>query len=227
VNPNDDAVLLDPAEVRVLGSLVEKAITTPDYYPLSLNALVNACNQSSNRDPVVSYGEPTVLRALEALRNKKLVFVFEGAASRVVKYGQKLAETLGLSPAETAALCVLMLRGPQTTGEIRGRSGRLHEFASLEEVEAALQSLASRTPQPLAVRLPRQTGFKESRHAHLLAGTPDATSSETARNDQPEAVAAVAAAPDAVARLAEEVAGLRRELGDLKAQFADFRRQLE
>jgi uncharacterized protein YceH (UPF0502 family) len=226
VNPNDDTVLLDPAEVRVLGSLVEKAITTPDYYPLSLNALVNACNQSSNRDPVVSFGEPTVLRALEALRNKKLVFVFEGAASRVVKYGQKFAETLGLSPAEVAALCVLMLRGPQTTGEIRGRSGRLHEFASLEEVESALQCLASRTP-PLAVRLPRQTGFKESRHAHLLAGTPDTTSSETARNDQPEAVTVVAAAPDAVARLAEEVAGLRRELGDLKAQFADFRRQLE
>lgn len=226
MSPNDTEFSLDQAEVRVLGSLVEKAITTPDYYPLSLNALVNACNQTSNRDPVVSYGEPTVLRALEALRNKKLVFIFEGAASRVAKYGQKFAEALGLSPAETAALCVLMLRGPQTTGEIRGRSGRLHEFASLEEVEAALQSLAARTPRPLAIRLPRQTGFKEARHAQLLGGTPDATSSETALIDQPEAVA-VAPSNDAVERLAVEIAGLRRELEELRAQFAEFRKQLE
>ena len=179
MNTADDKTVLDPAEIRVLGSLVEKAITTPDYYPLSLNALVNACNQSFNRDPVVDYGEPTVLRALEGLRNKRLVFVFEGAASRVVKYGQKLADTLGLSPPETAALCVLMLRGPQTTGEIRSRSGRLHEFASLDEVESTLQALAARSPQPLVARLPRQTGFKESRSVHLMGGLP-AASPETA-----------------------------------------------
>jgi hypothetical protein len=223
VNIADEKVVFDPAEIRVLGSLVEKAITTPDYYPLSLNALVNACNQSSNREPVVEYGEPTVLRALEGLRNQKLVFVFEGAASRVVKYGQKLADTLGLSPAEIAALCVLMLRGPQTTGEIRGRSGRLYEFASLDEVESTLQTLATRSPQPLVVKLPRQTGFKESRYAHLLAGPPGAV--------LPEA-APVPASPDApdddrIAQLTREVEELRNELAELKAHFADFKKQLE
>jgi uncharacterized protein YceH (UPF0502 family) len=223
VNIADEKVVFDPVEIRVLGSLVEKAITTPDYYPLSLNALVNACNQSSNREPVVEYGEPTVLRALEGLRNQKLVFVFEGAASRVVKYGQKLADTLGLSPAEIAALCVLMLRGPQTTGEIRGRSGRLYEFASLDEVESTLQTLATRSPQPLVVKLPRQTGFKESRYAHLLAGPPGAV--------LPEA-APVPASPDApdddrIAQLTREVEELRNELAELKAHFADFKKQLE
>jgi uncharacterized protein YceH (UPF0502 family) len=225
VNIADEKVVFDPAEIRVLGSLVEKAITTPDYYPLSLNALVNACNQSSNREPVVEYGEPTVLRALEGLRNQKLVFVFEGAASRVVKYGQKLADTLGLSPAETAALCVLMLRGPQTTGEIRGRSGRLHEFASLDEVESTLQTLATRSPQPLVVRLPRQTGFKESRYAHLLAGPPGAVLPEAA----PEVAAASPDAPDddRIAQLTREVEELRNELAELKTHFADFRKQLE
>jgi hypothetical protein len=226
VNPADDQVLLDPTEVRVLGALVEKAITTPDYYPLSLNALVNACSQSSNRDPVVDYGEPSVLRALEDLRNQKLVFVFEGATSRVAKYGQKFADLLGLSPAETAALCVLMLRGPQTTGEIRGRSGRLHEFAGLDEVESTLQNLATRSPQPLVARLPRQPGFKESRYAHLLAGPPDAALPEAA----PEGRAATAVGPpddDRVARLTREVEELRRELAGLKTQFADFKKQLE
>ena len=226
MNPADDQVLLDPTEVRVLGALVEKAITTPDYYPLSLNALVNACNQSSNRDPVVDYGEPSVLRALEDLRNKKLVFVFEGATSRVVKYGQRFADLLGLSPAETAALCVLMLRGPQTTGEIRGRSGRLHEFAGLDEVESTLQNLATRSPQPLVARLPRQPGFKESRYAHLLSGPPGAALREAA----PEGRAATAPGPpddDRVALMTQEVEELRRELAELKTQFADFKKQLE
>jgi hypothetical protein len=212
--------------VRVLGSLVEKAITTPDYYPLSLNALVNACNQSSNRDPVVEFGEPTVLRAVERLRNLKLVFVFEGAASRVAKYGQKFSDTLGLSPAEIAALCVLMLRGPQTVGEIRGRSGRLHEFSGLDEIESTLQSLATRSTQPLVVKLPRQTGFKESRYAHLLAGPPETASMET--GPAIETPAEVAQADEArIARLEEEVQGLRRELAELGTQFADFRKQLE
>jgi hypothetical protein len=226
MNQDDNSALLDPAEVRVLGSLVEKAITTPDYYPLSLNALVNACNQLNNRDPVVSYGEPTVLRALEVLRNRKLVFVFEGAASRVSKYGQKFPEALGLSPAETAALCVLMLRGPQTTGEIRGRSGRLHEFAGLDEVESALQALAARSPQPLVTRLPRQTGFKESRYAHLLAGPP-AAASPTPISEATATVGSDAPTADLTANLAREVEELRRELSELKAQFADFRKQLE
>jgi uncharacterized protein YceH (UPF0502 family) len=234
MNSFNDESRLTAEEARVLGSLVEKAITTPDYYPLSLNALVNACNQSSNRDPVVAYGEPTVLRALESLRGRKLVFIFEGAASRVAKYGQKFAETLGLSPAEAAALVVLMLRGPQTVGEIRGRSGRLHEFASIGEVESTLQALAARSPQPLVVRLPRQLGYKESRYAHLLSGPPEAAALVSAAGAEATVPAsAEAAAPaggsegEATARLEQEIESLRREVAELKAQFAAFKQQLE
>ena len=225
MNSADDNLPLDAAEVRVLGSIVEKAITTPDYYPLSLNSLVNACNQSSNRDPVVAYGEPTVLRAVESLRNKKLVFVFEGATSRVAKYGQRMADALGLSPAQTAAIAVLMLRGPQTVGEIRGRSGRLHEFSGLDEVESTLQSLAARSPRPLVQRLPRQTGYKESRYAHLLAGQPESGPAETgpaagppAGTDKPDNAR--------VSRLEGDVEELRRELAGLKTEFAEFRKHL-
>jgi hypothetical protein len=227
VNSENDRVLLDPAEIRVLGALVEKAVTTPDYYPLSLNALVNACNQSSNRHPVVEFGESTVLRAIEGLRNRKLVFLFEGAGSRVVKYGQKFSDTLGLSPAEAAALCVLMLRGPQTTGEIRARSGRLHEFAGLDEIESTLQSLAARSPQPLVTRLPRQTGFKEPRHAHLLGGSPTDPALPEAEPEARPGTAVDVPEDDPVARLTLEIAELRRELGELRTQFADFKKQLE
>jgi uncharacterized protein YceH (UPF0502 family) len=227
MNSEDDRLLLDPAEIRVLGALVEKAVTTPDYYPLSLNALVNACNQSSNRHPVVEFGEPTVLRALEGLRNRKLVFLFEGAGSRVARYGQKFSDTLGLSPAESAALCVLMLRGPQTTGEIRARSGRLHEFASLDEVESTLQSLAARAPQPFVTRLPRQTGFKEPRYAHLLGGPPSDLALHEGEPEAQPGTGVDSPENDRVAQLTLEVAELRRELGDLKTQFADFRKQLE
>ena len=224
MDPASDNLLFDAAEVRVLGALVEKAVTTPDYYPLSLNALVNACNQSSNRDPVVSYGEPTVLHAVESLRARKLVFVFEGATSRVSKYGQRLADALGLSPAEIAALCVLMLRGPQTVGEIRGRSGRLHEFSGLDEVESTLQSLAARPAGPLVQRLPRQTGYKESRHAHLLAGPPEIAPVETV-----PAAPVGSGIPDdnRIARLEEVVGELRQEIAGLKTQFDDLRKQLE
>jgi hypothetical protein len=225
---NDAAtdIVLDATEARVLGSLVEKQLTTPDYYPLSLNALVNACNQSSNRDPVVAYGEPTVQRALESLRDKKLAFLFEGAANRVAKYGHKFAEALGLSRPETAVLCVLLLRGPQTVGEIRGRTGRLHEFAALGEVDSILQGLAARSPQPLVVKLPRQAGFKESRYAHLLAGRPEVNPPDTA----PEPASPLSAEPpegDNIARLEQEVADLRRELAEMKAQFDELKRQLE
>ena len=225
MNPTVDGLVLDAAETRVLGSLVEKQITTPDYYPLSLNALVNACSQSSNRDPVVAYSEAAVTRALESLRDKKLVFVFEGAANRVAKYGHKLTETLDLSPPATAALCVLLLRGPQTVGEIRGRTGRLHAFASLGEVEATLQALAARAPQPLAVRLPRQAGCKESRYAHLLSGPPaigrtDAVSS-------PEAPpAAKPAEDDPRTRLEQEVARLRDDVAALKVELDELKRRL-
>jgi uncharacterized protein len=219
MNPVPGEIVLDAVEARVVGALVEKAVTTPDYYPLTLNALVNACNQTSNRDPVTSYDQATVKRAVETLRDKKLAFVFEGAASRVTKFGHKFAETLGLSGPEVAVLCVLLLRGPQTVGEIRGRTGRLHEFAGLGEVESTLQTLAARAPQALVVRLPRQTGFKESRYAHLLSGPPEAAATE-----MPPAEPAGTADGDRIGRLEQEVAGLRRELDELKAQLAEVRR---
>ena len=153
---------LGPAEVRVLGSLVEKDITTHDYYPLTLNALTNACNQSSNRDPVVSYSEQEVTRALDVLRERRLAFVFQGAESRVAKFGHRLLETLELDRPGVALLCVLMLRGPQTAGEVRSRTGRMHDFESLADVEAALEALCTRPAGALAARLPRQRGMSSA-----------------------------------------------------------------
>ena len=209
-------VVLTAVEVRVLGSLVEKQVTTPDYYPLTVNALVNACNQTSSRDPVVNYDEPTVALGLDRLREKRLAYVFAGADSRVLKYGHKLTERFELSPAELAALCVLLLRGPQTPGEIRGRTGRMHDFVSVAEAEATLDSLASRKPHPLAVRLPRSPGTKEARFAHLLAG-PASPATESAPTES----------PDRVAQLEQQVSALRQELADLRQQFASFRQQFE
>jgi uncharacterized protein YceH (UPF0502 family) len=219
-------LLLNPVEARVLGSLVEKEITTPDYFPLTLNALTNACNQSNNRDPVVSFGEHEVVRALDSLRDKKLAFLFEGAQSRVPKYGHRFTEVYELAPPETAALCVLLLRGPQTVGEIRGRSGRMHEFAGLEEAEATLEALAGRAPQPLVVKLPRQAGMKEQRYAHLLSGPPLFAAAEP--SVRPEAATvAVRAENDRIARLEGETAALRVEVDELKRQLAEFRKQFE
>src|SRR5438132_7636012 len=159
---------LNDIEVRVLGALIEKEITTPDYYPLSLNALVAACNQSSNRNPVVHFDEDTVARAADSLREKKLVHLVDRGESRVTKYRHVLYEAMNMGRPAIAVMCVLMLRGPQTIGEIRTRSNRLYDFSSLEEVEITLNSLMSGDP-PLIVRLPRQSGQKEVRYAHLLS----------------------------------------------------------
>lgn len=219
---DEQPVVLGDVEVRVLGALIEKQITTPDYYPLTLNALVNACNQTSSREPVVNYDDPTVTLGLDRLREKRLAYVFAGADSRVLKYGHKVAERFNLEPAETAVLCVLLLRGAQTVGEIRGRTGRMWEFASVADVELALDALAAKTPFPLAARLPRQTGFKESRHTHLLAGAPKSTWVEpTAPATMPDAPA------DRVAQLEQSVSTLRQELAELRQHFADFRKQFE
>ena len=160
--------VLGDAEVRVLGSLIEKEITTPDYYPLSLNALVAACCQSSNRNPVTHFDEETVARAVDTLREKKLVHVVDRGESRVSKYRHVLYEAMNLSRPAIAVMCVLMLRGPQTVGEIRTRTNRLYDFSSLEEVETTLNALIS-TGTPLVARIPRQTGQKEVRYAHLLS----------------------------------------------------------
>src|SRR5947209_11135621 len=162
--------LLDDVEVRVLGALIEKEATTPEYYQLSLNALVNACNQKSNRDPVVDYDDATVRDGIEGLRAKRMAFIIEG--SRVTKYSQRISETLNLGRRELAILGTLLLRGPQTLGEIKDRSERLFAFADLEETERALQRLSEWPDGPLVLKLPRQPGQKEARYGHLLAGEP-------------------------------------------------------
>src|SRR5271156_2463756 len=214
---------LTPTEVRVLGSLIEKDITTPEYYPLSLNALMNACNQKSNRDPVMQLDEDAVRDALEGLQLQRMAGPARGADSRVTKYEQRLQEVFNFTRAEIAVLCVLLLRGPQTPGELRGRAERLHRFETLEDVQSALQKLMQREP-PLAKVLPRQPGTKESRYAHLLAG--DAVEPEApvlgglAAERNP-------AEGDRFARLEEEVAELRRGIGGVKDQLERFRKQFE
>lgn len=218
--------LLNDVEVRVLGSLIEKQMTTPEYYPLTLNALTHACNQISNRDPVVAYDEKAVIRALESLREKNLAYIFYGSESRVPKYKHVAPEVLHLTPPQVALMCVLMLRGPQTIGELRGRTNRLYEFAELAEVEATLEELIQHELQPLVSRLPRQPGRKESRYAQLLSGPVEVEAQEAA--PRPEAARReVLAENEKVARLEAEVEALRREVAELRQQFDDFRKQFE
>jgi uncharacterized protein YceH (UPF0502 family) len=213
---------LDATEVRVLGALLEKEIATPEYYPLSLNALVNACNQKSNRDPVVTYDEAAVDAALAGLRAKGLAMRTSGPEMRVPKHQHRLSEFFNLGRREAAVLCVLMLRGPQTVGELRGRTERLYEFDDLAAVEACLNRLMEWQPEPLVARLPRQTGYKETRYAHLLSGEPAV---------EPLPAAHVAPAPnppdEAITRLEAAVEHLEREVAELKREFAEFRKQFE
>ena len=219
--------MLNPVEVRVLGALIEKEITTPDYYPLTLNALTLACNQSSNREPVVDFDETQVVRALDALREQKWAFLYGGAQARVPRYGHKFNEVLAVSRAETAVLCVLMLRGPQTVGEIRTRTGRMYEFESLAEAEAVLEALGARPEGRLVTKLARQTGMKEQRYAQLLGEMPE-PAAEGAAVPAPEAATlAVRAENERLARLEAEVAELRQSMAELKEQFAAFRKQFE
>src|SRR6266496_4534517 len=166
---NSPALLLNEIEVRVLGALIEKDITTPDYYPLSLNALVNACNQKNNRDPVMSLAEDAVRDALSSLQEKRMAGPAGGADSRVTKYEHRLQEVFNFDRRETAVICVLLLRGAQTPGELRGRTDRMYRFEALDDVQATLQKLMDRQP-PLVRVLPRQPGTKESRYVHLFAG---------------------------------------------------------
>ena len=216
--------ILTAVEARVLGSLIEKEITTPEYYPLTLNALTNACNQISNRDPVVSFDEKTVARALESLREKKLAWMVTGVG-RVPKYEHRFAEAFQLAAQEIAVLCVLMLRGPQTVGEIRGRTGRLYEFKELEEVDLTLQALMAAQP-PLVLRLPRQPGTKESRYAHLLAGEVQIEERATSARLEP-ATLEIQQENEKLARLESELSLVRAELAELKQQFLEFKKQFE
>ena len=214
-------IVLNPAEARVLGSLVEKDITTPDYYPLSLNALINACNQKNNREPVTNFDEETVRLALRNLSDKRLAGPAGGADGRVTKYEHRLQEVFNFTRPETAILCVLLLRGPQTPGELRGRGERMHRFEDLDEVLSGLQQLMRREP-PLAKALGRRPGTKEIRYAHLLSGDVEAWEppSETASSG-------VTDENERVAHLEAQVATLQSEVAELKQQMAEFRKHFE
>jgi len=197
---------------------MEKQRTTPEYYPLTLNALTNACNQLSNREPVVSFDEKTVVRALDSLRDKKLVWVVSAAGSRTPKYEQRLTEVLGLKEPEAAVICLLLLRGPQTPGELRSRSGRLFAFEDLGQVEAALQGLGDR-PAPLVKALPKQPGAREARYAHLLSGEPQWA--PPVREVRPEAATLEVRAEN------ERLAALEQRVTELTGVVAELRKQLE
>lgn len=210
------ATTLTDIETRVLGALVEKQVTTPEYYPLTLNALTLACNQKNNRHPVTSYTESQVSIAVETLREKNLAYVFYGSTSRVPKYKHVMPEVLHLTNAEVALMCVLMLRGPQTPGELRGNASRLHEFSGLDEIEQTLNALISRDDDPLVVRLPRQAGQKEVRFAQLLSGEVSI-----------EAVAEVLPRVSSREALEQKVDTLAAEVERLKEQFEQFKKQFE
>ncbi len=210
--------VLDPVETRVLGALIEKEATTPEYYPLSMNALVNACNQKSNRWPVVDYDEDSVADAMLGLREKKFAVMVTGSG-RVNKYAQRISETLNLGRRELAVLCTLLLRGAQTLGEIKDRSERIYSFADLEETERVLDKLATWPDGPLAMKLPRQPGQKESRFAHLLNGEPGLESAHGEGDS--------AGPTSRVSQLEQEVSDLRRSFSELQAEFLDLKRRFE
>ena len=216
-------IVLNEIEARVLGALVEKDITTPDYYPLSLNALVNACNQRNNRDPVMNLEEGAVRGALDGLQEHGLAGPVSAADSRVTKYEHRLQETFNFSRGETAVLCVLLLRGPQTPGELRGRTERMHRFEDLDAVQSSLQKLMQREP-PLVAVLPRQPGTKEFRYAHLLSGEMEAGELPLPRMVSPSSSSAD---DERVSRLEEAVVGLQNEVSELKQQLAEFRKQFD
>jgi uncharacterized protein len=207
-------------ECRVLGALIEKDITTPDYYPLSLNALVNACNQKNNRDPVMNLDESAVRDALSVLQERRMAGPAGGADSRVTKYEHRLQEVFNFDRREIAVACVLLLRGAQTPGELRGRTERMYRFEALDDVVATLDRLAAREPSLVRV-LPRQPGTKESRYMHLFSG--DAGIEAVAR----ESVSIAREDDDRVVQLESEVAKLRAEVSQLRAEFTALRKQFE
>jgi uncharacterized protein len=214
---------LSDIQTRILGALVEKQLTTPEYYPLTLNSLTAACNQKNNRDPVVSYDEKQVAVALEQLRDRNLVYIFYGSTSRVPKYKHMMPSVYELEPSEVAVMCVMMLRGPQTLGELRERTGRLHQFSGLGEVQETLDSLMRRD-DPLVLKLERQSGQKEARFAQLLSGEIDVEAFAAA---QVSRVTRGAADAERMEKLEEEVTSLRTEVEALKQTFEEFRKQFE
>lgn len=223
------SVNLTPIETRILGSLIEKDITTPDYYPLSLNALVNACNQKNNRDPVMALDEAAVREALASLQEKRMAGPAGGADSRVTKYEHRLQEVFNFDRREIAVMCVLLLRGPQTPGELRSRTDRMYHFEALEDVLSTLERLGQREP-PLVRVLPRQPGTKESRYMHLFSGEPPeqlAAAQPTPPRAHPSALTDAVSPADRITALEEEVARLRTEVSEMQQQLAAFRKQFE
>lgn len=213
------STILNETEVRVLGSLVEKQLTTPEYYPLTLNALTAACNQKSNRDPVMSLDESAILAAVDSLRDKNLVYLYYGSSSRTVKYKHMLPNVYDLEPPAAAVVALLFLRGSQTAGEIRGRSDRLYPFSSIGEVQETLEELANRG-EALVLKLERQPGQKEARYAHLLSGEIDQETIPVRSSESPSPNS-----PDRVGHLEREVERLNGELGALRDEFEKFREQ--
>ena len=216
-----DPIVLTPAQARVLGALVEKEVTTPDYYPLSLNALINACNQRSNREPVMNLDEDDVRQALHGLEAKGLAGRARNADGRVTKYEHWLGEAFNFSRAETALLCVLLLRGPQTPGELRGRTERLHTFEEIADVLAGIQKLMDRQP-PLTAVLPRQPGTKEARYAHLLSGPIESIQFVSA----PDPAHSPSASPDSSA-LQERVENLEAVIDELRQKVAELNQKID
>jgi uncharacterized protein YceH (UPF0502 family) len=221
---NATALQLSDLEVRVLGSLIEKDITTPDYYPLSLNALVNACNQKNNREPVMMLDEDSVRQALTSLQEKRLAGPAGGADSRVTKYEHRLQEVFNFDRREIAVLCVLLLRGPQTPGELRGRTDRMYHFETLDDVQSTMQRLQDREP-PLARVLPRQPGTKESRYAHLFSGDNWPAADEP--QSRPVAARPRTSDEQRIATLETEVLALRAEIEALRRQLSEFAAQFK
>jgi len=217
--------ILTDIEVRVLGSLIEKQITTPEYYPLTLNALTLACNQKNNRSPVTAFTESQVEEALNSLREKNLAYVFHGSTSRVPKFKHVAPEVLHLTPPEMAVMCVLMLSGPQTVGEIRTRGSRLYDFSGLEEVDETLHALSTKDTDPLVMKLPRQPGQKDARFAHLLSGEVDveqlAEDQTTGRTTRRSSDA------ERIEKLEERVETLTSDVEGLRQQFEQFKKQFE
>jgi uncharacterized protein YceH (UPF0502 family) len=211
--------LLNAEEIRIIGSLIEKELATPEYYPLTLNALKNACNQKNNRNPVVAYDETIIEPVINKLRDKSLITRVTGSDMRVPKYKQGFSEELKLQTDEAAVMCELMLRGPQTPGELRNRASRMCNFESLLQIDDVLQRLMNRE-QPMVIKLPRQTGMKESRYAHLLSGEPEMLNPEAQEIESAEE-------ENRIILLEEQVTALRNDFEELKKQFEDFRSQLE
>lgn len=210
---------LTETEARIVAALVEKQLTTPEYYPLTLNALIAACNQKTNREPVVSFDERTVQNALEDLRDKNIVYVYYGSTSRVPKYKHMLPQVFELEPSETAVLCVLMLRGPQTIGEIKERTGRLYDFRDLNDTNETLEALMKRD-EPLITRLERAPGQKEARYAHLLCG-------EVTSYTPPERISRGTANDERFEKLEQELETVKSELSSFRQEFEAFKKQFE